>query len=119
MSAKLKRLLPLAALCAAILAPVSPASAASSCAGSGYLCFYDYQTAQYGNVAGDNKYWSKLTGNWASRADWFYNQGNSMHVCVFYGDAYTNIPMWIQRGKTASQTNWGRSNFWTKLTACW
>ena len=94
----------------AMVASAVPAHAASSCAGAGYLCFYDYGTAQYGNVSGNNGYWGNF--GWNDRADWFYNQGNSCTVRVYKdlnggGGGYA-----ITRGSTLRWDNIVSSNYW-------
>jgi hypothetical protein len=63
----------------------SEATAASSCNGDGWLCFYDYGTSSYGNVQYSNRYWSDF--GWNNRADKFKNQGNTHDVCLY---DYTN-----------------------------
>jgi hypothetical protein len=92
------------------------AQAASKCTGAGYLCFYDYGTSQYGNLAGNNPNWSVF--GWDARADWFHNYGTKQNVCVWEkhnskGKVYT-----ILRGKTWTWPNWGRSDSWTSKTYC-
>jgi hypothetical protein len=118
MSTTLKHLLQAAALCATVLSVSSSAFAASSCAGAGYLCFFDYETDQFGNVSGNNTSWGALPGNWDARADWFYNQGTSKNVCVFQNHGYTGSRYTILRGKTWQWSNYGRSNLWTSATSC-
>ena len=59
----------------------SSASGAASCAGATYLCFYDFESAQYGNVSGDNNWWGAF--GWNDRADAFKNDGTQMNVCLY------------------------------------
>ena len=87
-----------------------PASAAASCAGAGYLCFYDYNTAQYGNVAGNNSNWGAF--GWNDRADWFYNQGTSCSVRVYQHASGGGSGYSIARGNTLSWANIVSSNYW-------
>ena len=115
MKNKIKKSLAVAALGATALGgslvmSQSPASAAGSCAGAGYLCFYDYGTATYGNVSGNNGYWGNF--GWNDRADWFYNQGTSCTVRVYKdinggGGGYA-----ITRGSTLRWDNVVSSNYW-------
>lgn len=91
----------------------SSASAAASCAGAGYLCFYDSQTSQYGSFAGDNNWWG--TYGWNDRADWFKNDGRQMHVCV-YADINRGGAAWfIPRNAQwySGPSNAVSSNAWT------
>ena len=107
----------MAALAALMVGPGS-AQAAASCAGPGYLCFYDYQSQQYGNVAGSNRAWSAF--GWNDRADWFYNQGTSCNVRLYRDRDYNenSLPWFkssyitLDRGQTASWTNEVSSNKW-------
>jgi len=74
------------------------ASAASSCAGAGYLCFYDYATAQYGNLFGNNVDWRAF--DWNDRADVFKNDGTTSNSCVFQNINYGGTVWFIPRNGT-------------------
>ena len=86
------------------------AFASGSCAGAGYLCFYDYGSAQYGNVSGNNSNWS--TFGWNDRADWFYNQGNHCSVRVYKHSGGGGGGYSIPRGGTLKWYNIVSSNYW-------
>lgn len=73
----------------------SVASAASSCKGAGYLCFYDYGSAEYGNLFGDNTDWRVFS--WNDRADVFKNDGRTSNSCVFEHINYGGIVWFIPR----------------------
>lgn len=99
----------LAATSAAVVAE-GPASAAGSCNGPGWLCFYDYNTAQYGNVAGNNSNWGAF--GWNDRADWFYNQGNFCQVTVYQNANYGGSSVTIPIGWTLTWYDTVSSNWW-------
>lgn len=87
------------------------AHASSSCSGAGYLCFYDYATSNYGNLAGTNANWAVF--GWNNRADWFYNQGNYQQVCIYAGTTYAGSSYNLWRGETYEWANTVSSNRWT------
>ncbi|HEX7844015.1 MAG TPA: peptidase inhibitor family I36 protein, partial [Kofleriaceae bacterium] len=71
------------------------ASAAASCAGAGFLCFYDYGTGQYGNVEDNNPDWREF--GWNDRADIFKNDGRFDNVCVYQDINYRTYAWFIAR----------------------
>lgn len=101
----------------AVLAAVSgggtePASAAGSCAGTGWLCFYDYGTSDYGNVYNDNYYWGDF--GWNDRADLFLNQNLFCPVRVYadYGGGGASYSVDI--GELYAWSNVVSSNYWCR-----
>jgi hypothetical protein len=107
--------LSVAALGGAFITAATPASAAGSCAGAGWLCFYDYDTSQYGNVAGDNADWRAF--GWNDRAEWFYNQGNYCNVTVYEHINRGGIGIGLDRGYSYLVTDGSgygivSSNYW-------
>jgi hypothetical protein len=115
MANRLKRLVAVAALVmgfagSTVAITAAPASAAGSCNGAGWLCFYDYGSATYGNVAGDNYAWGAF--GWNDRADWFYNQGNYCSVRVYRDNGGGGGGYLIPRGSTLTWYNTVSSNYW-------
>jgi len=105
-----KVLVPAPFVMSATLAVAAPAEAASSCKGAGYLCFYDYASAQYGSVAGNNANWGAF--GWNDRADWFRNDGRSCTVRVYQHINGQGAGYAIPRGSTLSWSNIVSSNYW-------
>ena len=115
-----------AAALAAVLSVGAPrALAAPDCRTpdySGYLCFYDNATSNYGKVLNDNPVWRNLPGNWDNRSDNHYNRGQSHGVCLFGETQYRDALIWLPRGSEVIGvwTNTISSNDWM-LTGdrCW
>jgi hypothetical protein len=77
------------------------AAAGSDCRipGSGNLCFYDYETNNFGKVSGTNPVWANLPGHWGDRADAFWNFGNHcssrLYVDTWYRNWWAELPRGI------------------------
>ena len=65
---------------------------------SGYLCFLDHATWNWGRVSGDNPVWAYLPGGWDNRADYFGNFGRTHSVCVFHDTYYGHTLISLLRG---------------------
>lgn len=94
----------------------APVSASSSCSGAGYLCFYDNETNNYGNVEGTNPDWRDF--GWNDRADLFKNDGRTHNACVYENIEYNKNPggrWYIPRNATwySVLANKISSNDWT------
>lgn len=99
-----------------------PSASAAACGErSGFLRManYDVSPTNCGFVSGSNPDWSALAGNWNNKADYFYNNGNTHHVCVYAGTNYHQGWHMIRRGRGLTPTrNFGRSNNWTTSNDC-
>jgi hypothetical protein len=98
---------------------VSNAAAGADCRqpNSGYLCFYDIATKNYGRVAGDNPVWANLPGGWDNRADRFWNYGRTHGVCLFRDTHYRHLLVGIGRGigiEGGNLSNSVSSNDWVR-----
>ena len=110
-------------VCAAALLGVQAgtektASADTSCAGAGYLCFKDYERASspYGNVSGTNPDWRAF--GWDNKADWFRNDGRTHNACIYSGYSYSVSWYHLSRGETQEWRNIVSSNNWTTSQNC-
>lgn len=93
-------------------ARTEPADAATSCAGTGWLCFYDNGTNEYENTYVDNNYWG--TFGWNDRADLFLNQNLFCRVRVYadYGGGGASYS--IDIGELYAWPNVVSSNYWCR-----
>src|SRR5262245_44321304 len=98
---------------AASVGMASEASAASSCRGAGYLCFYDYNSAQYGNLFVNNADWRSF--GWNDRADIFKNDGTTSNSCVYQHINFAGTVWFIPRNGVWYDVpdNVISSNWWT------
>ncbi len=106
-----------ASLMLGLVALPDKASAASNCAGPGYLCVYDSNPqippgGRYGNFAGTNPSWAPYA--WCKRADWFRNDGRTHNACVYEKTGYSGLRRTIPRGTVWTWPNFGCSNNWKR-----
>jgi len=88
---------------------------ASAC-DRGWTCFWDWETGDRGQVAGNNRNWAALPGGWDNRADRFHNNGRTHQNALYSGKHYTGASKTVFRGTRLTWRNVVSSNLWWKLT---
>jgi len=98
-----------------IVSAATPAAAATSCQGAGYLCVYDNATpsSPWGSIPGNVTNWTNLTGNWNDRADWYENHGTSCNVDLYVNANYLGASTVLLMGESTDwRPNSVSSNRW-------
>jgi len=100
----------------AVSASAKVASAAPSCSGNGFLCFFDYNTSQYGSVSGSNRDWGAF--GWQDRADVIRNDGLTSNACVYQDINYRGTWWYVPRNHNWYDLpdNTISSNWWMTST---
>ena len=88
-------------------------STTAACGPAGVLCFQDYASGRIGNVRDRNADWSKLSGDWGGKADWFYGNASDRTFYVYPSKSYRGDALKVGYKEVKTKANFGWSNGWS------